>query len=118
MKKLIIGFLAFVSLSAAFAQWTPASQQCAGLNTSEEQVETHLFIGKKIDKDVSAAELLIVYNGKKRMEKGTITNKADAMGTRMFKNTSDSLRYLTTGLLFDTDDFHLQLTMTCSQLKK
>ena len=118
MKKLLLGFLALASISTSFAQWSKPNQMCTGLNTSNEQVETHLFIGKKIDKNVSAADLLIVHKGNKRVEKGTITNKADLLGTRMFKNTSDSLRYLTSGLLFDTDDVTFQLQMDCSQLKK
>ena len=118
MKKILIGFLAFASISTSFAQWSSPNQMCMGMNTDDEKVETQLFIGKKIDKTVSAADLLIIHNGKKRVEKGTITNKSDLLGTKMFKNTSDSLRYLTSGLLYDTDSVTFQLQMDCSQLKK
>lgn len=117
MKNLWIGLLAFISISTSFAQTVLPNQQCMGLNPNDEKVETQLFVGKKINSKESEAKLVIRYKGVKRVS-GVITNKADLLGTRMFKSSDDSLRFLTSGLLWDTETDGLQLNMDCTQFKK
>lgn len=114
MKKLLVLTLLTTS---AFAQNTKPNQICKGVNDYNENVETKLYIGKKIDKTVSEATLVITVTGLTHEQKGTITNKGDLLNVRMFKNQEDTLRYLTSGLLMDADSNRLRVTMTCSALK-
>lgn len=116
MKNLIFAVLAFASISTSFAQNALPNQQCIGLNPNDQKVETKLYVGKKINKTESNATLVIRFKGVRRVT-GVITNKADLLGTRMFKSSDDSLRFLTTGLLWDTETEGLQLNMDCTQFK-
>lgn len=116
MNKLSVLLLA-TFISSAFAQDVRPNQTCVGVNDYNEEVETKLYVGNKIDKDFSHANLSITWGAEGKVVKGIITNKKDLMGTRMFKNTDDSLRYQTTGFLYDLDSYRLRLNMKCSKFQ-
>lgn len=116
MKAFIVALIAFASLSASAQQVYP-NQMCKGVNENNRSIQTTLYLGKKIDKTYTAAKLIIELDGKVLEVEGMITNKKDLSGARMFKNSTDTLRYLTTGLLMDLDSFDLRSNMECTKFR-
>lgn len=116
MKGLLIGLMTLASASA-FAQMINPNQVCQGVNEYNQVIETKLFVVKKIDRNLSAAKLVITLEGKTLEVAGTLTNKADLMGVRMFKNSDDSLRYTTAGLIIDADSEALRSNMECNKFR-
>lgn len=116
MNAFIVALIALASLSASAQQVYP-NQMCKGVNENDKTIETSLYLGKKIDKTYSSAKLIIELDGKVIEVEGTITNKTDLSGARMFKNTTDTLRYLTTGLIMDVDSFDLRANMECTKFR-
>lgn len=116
MKTIIAFFCVTLFTTTLFAQ--EPNQICRGLNENEDNVETHLYIIKKVDKEISQARLHILWNDSVIVQTGTITNEADLMGTRMFKNKEDSLRFLTSGFLYDIDNTEFRAPkMRCTKFK-
>lgn len=117
MKTIIISFCAVLFTVASFAK--EPNQICRGLNEYDDNVETHLYLIKKIDKEFSQARLHILWNDSVMVQTGTITNETDLIGARMFKNSEDSLRFLTSGFLYDIDNPEFRATkMKCSKFKR
>lgn len=117
MKTTMILFLVTFFASVSFAQ--SPNQICHGLNEYDDDVETHLYIIKKIDKEFSQARLHILWNESVIVQTGTITNETDLIGTKMFKNKEDSLRFLTSGFLYDIDNPEFRVPkMKCSKFKR
>lgn len=118
MLKFIVTLMLTSSFSGAFAREVRPNQQCMGMNSYDEKVETKLFVGKKIDRKHSQARLVINYKSSETIVIGKITNKADLLGTRMLLTDEDNFRYLTSGLLYDFDKTEFQLNMDCTQFRK
>ena len=117
MKTIIVFFFAALFTATSFAQ--EPNQICRGLNEYDDNVETHLYIIKKMDKEFSQARLHILWNDSVMVQTGTITNETDLIGARMFKNNQDSLRFLTSGFLYDIDNPEFRATkMKCSKFKR
>lgn len=116
MKKLTFALLLMTTF--AYAQSEKASNQtCTGLTDYNQVVVTKLWLTESQDRELYAAELEIKIGESFKTVFGTLTKESDLLGSRMFKNNDDSIRFLTSGSLFDLETETFVNAMKCSKIR-
>lgn len=123
MKLMCLIILSFLSLSSFAFEDHGFSEEpniaCTGINQYYQSVEVYVYIGKKINTEYSKAKLDIYVNKRKdRPEEhyevlGSITNERDLIGSKLFKDNQDTMRFVTTGYIFDSNNYGLRLSLKC-----